>query len=73
MFGPDTSWNLGVTHTVVARGGEHGQIAVTVVDIALSNSKEVAARVTMQLVSSIQQLVAFPMSGRSGRVPGTRE
>jgi toxin ParE1/3/4 len=41
--------------------------------IALSNSKEVAARVTMQLVSSIQQLAAFPMSGRSGRVPGTRE
>jgi toxin ParE1/3/4 len=41
--------------------------------IALSNSKEVAARVTMQIVSSIQQLVAFPMSGRAGRVPGTRE
>jgi toxin ParE1/3/4 len=41
--------------------------------IALSNSEEVAARVTMQIVSSIQQLVAFPMSGRAGRVPGTRE
>jgi len=41
--------------------------------IALSNSKEVAARITMQIVTSVQQLVAFPMSGRGGRVPGTRE
>ena len=43
MFGPYTSWNLGVTHTVVARGGEHGRIAATVIDIALSNSKVTAA------------------------------
>ena len=42
-FGPSTSWNLGVTHTVAARGGEHGQIVSTVVDIALSNSKVTAA------------------------------
>jgi addiction module RelE/StbE family toxin len=41
--------------------------------IALSNSKEVAARITMQMVTSVQQLAAFPMSGRAGRVPGTRE
>jgi len=41
--------------------------------IALSTSKEVAARITMQIVASIQQLAAFPMSGRAGRVPGTRE
>jgi len=41
--------------------------------IALSNSKEVAARITMQIVTSVQQLAAFPMSGRAGRVPGTRE
>jgi len=41
--------------------------------IALSNSEEVAARATMRIVSSIQQLATFPMSGRLGRVPGTRE
>jgi toxin ParE1/3/4 len=41
--------------------------------IALSNSEWVATRITMQIVSSIQQLRAFPMSGRAGRVPGTRE
>jgi toxin ParE1/3/4 len=41
--------------------------------IALSNSDEVAARITLQIVSSVQQLAAFPMSGRAGRVPGTRE
>ncbi|MFZ0952723.1 MAG: type II toxin-antitoxin system RelE/ParE family toxin [Candidatus Sulfotelmatobacter sp.] len=41
--------------------------------IALSNSEAVAARVTMQIVTSVQQLAAFPMFGRSGRVPGTRE
>jgi toxin ParE1/3/4 len=41
--------------------------------IALSNSEEVAARIVMQIVTSVQQLATFPMSGRSGRVPGTRE
>jgi len=41
--------------------------------IALSSSEEVAARITMQIVASVQQLSAFPMSGRAGRVPDTRE
>lgn len=41
--------------------------------IALSNSEEVADRITTRIVTTIQQLARFPMSGRSGRVPGTRE
>ncbi|MFY9562033.1 MAG: type II toxin-antitoxin system RelE/ParE family toxin [Terriglobales bacterium] len=41
--------------------------------IALSNSEEVAERIAMRIVTSIQQLTTFPMSGRLGRVPGTRE
>jgi toxin ParE1/3/4 len=41
--------------------------------IALSNSQEVADRIAMRIVTGMQQLVAFPMSGRSGRVPGSRE
>jgi len=41
--------------------------------IALSNSEEVAARITTLIVTAIQQLSTFPMSGRSGRISGTRE
>jgi toxin ParE1/3/4 len=41
--------------------------------IALSNSEEVAERIAMRIVTTVQQLASFPMSGRSGRVPGTRE
>jgi toxin ParE1/3/4 len=41
--------------------------------IALSNSEEVAARISMLIVTSVQQLETFPMSGRAGRVRGTRE
>ncbi|MGB9237171.1 MAG: type II toxin-antitoxin system RelE/ParE family toxin [Terriglobales bacterium] len=41
--------------------------------IALSNNKELATRITTQIVTTIQQLARFPMSVRSGRVPGTRE
>jgi toxin ParE1/3/4 len=41
--------------------------------IALSNSEEVALRITTQIVVTVQQLAAFPMSGRSGRIPNTRE
>ena len=41
--------------------------------IALSNSDDIAARVTSQIVASIQLLASFPMAGRTGRVRGTRE
>jgi toxin ParE1/3/4 len=41
--------------------------------IALSNSEEVADRITMRIVTTVEQLARFPMSGRSGRVRGTRE
>jgi len=41
--------------------------------IALSNSEEVADRIRSRIVDSVQQLANFPMSGRVGRVNGTRE
>ncbi len=41
--------------------------------ITLSNSEEVAVRITMHIANSVQQLATFPMSGRPGRVRGTRE
>lgn len=41
--------------------------------ITLSNNKAVAARITMQIVNAVQQLAAFPISGKAGRVLGTRE
>jgi len=41
--------------------------------IALSNSEEVADRVVMRIVASVQQLTNFPRLGRPGRVQGSRE
>jgi toxin ParE1/3/4 len=41
--------------------------------ITLSNSEEVATRITTLIVASVQQLATFPVSGRAGRVLGTRE
>jgi addiction module RelE/StbE family toxin len=41
--------------------------------ITLSNNNAVTARITMQIVTTVQQLAAFPMSGKAGRVLGTRE
>jgi toxin ParE1/3/4 len=41
--------------------------------IALSNSQDVADRITLHIANSIQRLDTFPMSGRPGRVSRTRE
>jgi toxin ParE1/3/4 len=41
--------------------------------ITLSNSARVADQMILHIAASVQQLAAFPMSGRPGRVPGTRE
>ena len=41
--------------------------------IALSNDKTIATRIVTQIVAAVHQLTAFPMSGRSSRVSGTRE
>jgi MoCo/4Fe-4S cofactor protein with predicted Tat translocation signal len=43
LVSPATAEKLGLTHSVAARGGEHGQIISNVIDIALSNSKVTAA------------------------------
>ena len=43
MVSPKTAESLGLTHKVVSRGGEHGQILANVIDISLSNSKVTAA------------------------------
>jgi toxin ParE1/3/4 len=41
--------------------------------IALSSREETAVRIVEQILASVQQLAAFPLSGRTGRTPGTRE
>jgi len=41
--------------------------------VALSNSETVADHITAQIIASVQQLASFPLSGRAGRVRGTRE
>lgn len=41
--------------------------------IALSNSKSIAEQVISQIIKSVERLATFPMSGRPGRVSGTRE
>lgn len=41
--------------------------------IALSNSEDVAAEVVLRILAAVEQLAAFPLSGRPGRVPSTRE
>ena len=41
--------------------------------IASSNSEDVATRILRRIVNTVEQLASFPLSGRKGRVPNTRE
>ena len=41
--------------------------------IALTNSEEIAARITAKVITSVERLESFPMAGRPGRVRGSRE
>lgn len=41
--------------------------------ITLSNSEAVADNVILRILRSVERLATFPMSGRPGRVRGTRE
>jgi molybdopterin-containing oxidoreductase family iron-sulfur binding subunit len=43
LVSPRTAEELGLTHSIPSRGGEHGQILSNVVDISLSGSKVTAA------------------------------
>jgi len=41
--------------------------------IALTNSEAVASHVIEHILASVQRLATFPLSGRRGRIPDTRE
>jgi toxin ParE1/3/4 len=41
--------------------------------IALTNSEAVATRIVEHILAIVQRLATFPLSGRRGRVPETRE
>lgn len=41
--------------------------------IALSNSAEVSLNVVFEILASVEQLARFPLLGRAGRIPNTRE
>src|SRR5260370_38092792 len=67
FLSPATAEKLGVTHTIMSRGGEHGQVRSAVVDIALSNRKVTAA--AWDMPGQGDGLVVLPL-GYEGRQDG---
>jgi toxin ParE1/3/4 len=49
------------------------QLSQTYDYIALTNNETVAARIVEHILAAVQRLATFPLSGRKGRVPETRE
>jgi MoCo/4Fe-4S cofactor protein with predicted Tat translocation signal len=59
LVSPKTAQDLGLTHDVGARGGEHGKIYSNVIDISLSNSKVTAA--AWRLPGQADGVVVLPL------------
>jgi molybdopterin-containing oxidoreductase family iron-sulfur binding subunit len=59
LMSPATAEKLGVTHKIMSRGGEHGQVRSAVVDIELSNSKVTAA--TWVMPGQADGVVVLPL------------
>jgi MoCo/4Fe-4S cofactor protein with predicted Tat translocation signal len=73
LVSPKYAQKNDLSHKVVARGGEHGQVRSTVVDIALNGSKVTAA--TWTLPGQAENTVVLPLGyGRSrAGVAGTNK
>jgi molybdopterin-containing oxidoreductase family iron-sulfur binding subunit len=59
LVSPKTAQDLGLTHDIGARGGEHGKIYSNVIDIAISNSKVTAA--AWRLPGQADGVVVLPL------------
>jgi MoCo/4Fe-4S cofactor protein with predicted Tat translocation signal len=59
LVSPKLAKNMDVVHKIMARGGEHGQIRSTVVDILLNGSKVTAA--TWTLPGMAESTVVLPL------------
>src|SRR5215469_2538222 len=59
LVSPKTSEKLGLAHKIASRGGEHGQIISSVIDISISNSKVTAAAWT--LPGQAEGVVVLPL------------
>ena len=59
LISPATAEKLGLSHTIMSRGGEHGQVRSSLVDIALSNSRVTAA--TWVVAGQADGVVVLPL------------